>query len=342
MKIERLEDLLTRIRRLRAVVVGDFFLDQYWVVEPKLAETSLETGLPAHQVVEVRHSPGAAGTVANNLCALGLKQVETVGLIGEDGAGWELRRDLEARGASTRGLLAVPGRVTPVYTKPMFRRDGVEQEAERFDLKHRHPTAGEDQRRIVRLLEELAVRADAVLVMDQVEERDAGVVTTGVREGIHHLASHAGPRIWLADSRFRIGEFRHVLIKPNRSEASRATGLHPEAVTEMLTALFERTGRPVFLTLAEEGMAGYDGSEMVRLPVVPVTGPIDPVGAGDSASAALAAALAAGASLVEAMELALLAASVTIRQVGTTGVATPDEIVATARQSGVRLKGSKV
>jgi rfaE bifunctional protein kinase chain/domain len=340
--LDRLQELLERIRSVRAVVVGDFFLDQYWVVDPELVETSLETGLPAHQVVEVRHSPGAAGTVTNNLCALGVKQVAVIGLVGDDGPGWELRRDLENRGAVTTGLLTTPGRLTPVYTKPMFRRDGVEREGERFDLKYRRPTSREDQGKIIRILRKLTPEVDAVLVMDQVAEMDAGVVGTAVREEIHRLAEQTESRIWLADSRFRIGEFRHLLIKPNRLEASRATGLPSEAITEMLLALFRRTGRPVFVTLAEEGMAGYDGVQMVKAPGVPVRGPIDPVGAGDSASAALASALAAGASLVEAMELALLAASVTIRQIGTTGVATPEEILATARRVGSEWEGSKV
>ncbi|GAB4124819.1 MAG: bifunctional ADP-heptose synthase [Acidobacteriota bacterium] len=332
--MERLQELLERMGDIRAVVIGDFFLDQYWVVDPELEETSLETGLRAHQVVEVRHSPGAAGTVTNNLCALGVGQVKVIGLVGDDGPGWELRRDLERRGAVTAGLLTTPGRLTPVYTKPMFRRGGVEQEGERFDLKNRFPTSEEDQRRVIQLLRRLTPGADAVLVMDQVAESDAGVVGTAVREEIHRLAKQSDRRIWLADSRFRIGEFRHVLIKPNRQEASRAAGLPPDAITEILTTLFRRTGRPVLVTLAEEGMAGYDGVQMVRLPGVPVSGPIDPVGAGDSASAALAAALAAGASLGEAMQLALLAASVTIRQIGTTGVATPEQILAAALAVG--------
>lgn len=334
MTLHRLQELLERIRRVRAVVVGDFFLDQYWVVDPELVETSLETGLPAHQVVEVRHSPGAAGTVTNNLCALGVGQVDVIGLVGDDGPGWELRRDLERRGALTTGLLTTPARLTPVYTKPMFRRGGVEREGERFDLKNRRPTSAQDQGKIIRLLRRLTPEADAVLVMDQVAEMDAGVVGTAVREEIHRLAKQAERRIWLADSRFRIGDFRHVMIKPNRLEASRATGLPPDAVPKLLTALFSRTGRPVFVTLAEEGMAGYDGVQMIQLPGVPVSGAVDPVGAGDSASAALAAGLAAGASLVEAMELALLAASVTIRQIGTTGVATPEEILAAASEVG--------
>ncbi|HET6325513.1 MAG TPA: carbohydrate kinase, partial [Planctomycetaceae bacterium] len=71
MKRDRLEELLARFASRRVAVMGDFFLDKYLEVDPKLAETSVETGKTANQVVEIRTSPGAAGTVVNNLAALG-------------------------------------------------------------------------------------------------------------------------------------------------------------------------------------------------------------------------------------------------------------------------------
>ncbi len=58
----RLTALTARFHRVRVAVLGDFFLDKYLDTEPALAETSLETGRTAHQVVAVRHAPGAAGT----------------------------------------------------------------------------------------------------------------------------------------------------------------------------------------------------------------------------------------------------------------------------------------
>ena len=59
----RLEQLLSRFAGLSVLVVGDFFLDKYLVLDPALDEPSLETGLDARQVVERRCMPGAAGTV---------------------------------------------------------------------------------------------------------------------------------------------------------------------------------------------------------------------------------------------------------------------------------------
>lgn len=68
---DRLETLMARFRDARVAVLGDYFLDKYLDVEPSRAEPSLETGRTAHQVVSIRHSAGAAGTVVNNLASLG-------------------------------------------------------------------------------------------------------------------------------------------------------------------------------------------------------------------------------------------------------------------------------
>jgi bifunctional ADP-heptose synthase (sugar kinase/adenylyltransferase) len=82
-----------------------------------------------------------------------------------------------------------------------------------------------------------------------------------------------------------------------------------------------------FVTLAEEGMAAAmpDGTA-IHVPARPLHGEIDVVGAGDAALASLAAALAAGASPGESLELASAAASVVIHQLGTTGAASVAQI----------------
>jgi len=66
--------------------------------------------------------------------------------------------------------------------------------------------------------------------------------------------------------------------------------------------------------------------EAAHVPAFPVRGEIDIVGAGDAVTANLATALAAGASLREALELASAAASVVIHLLGTTGTASVGQI----------------
>src|ERR1700740_3036052 len=92
---ERLQELLTHLPQLTLGVLGDLFLDRYLDLDASLTEPSLETGLDAYQVVRVRSYPGAAGTVINNLVALGVKKVSAISVIGDDGEGYELLRALD-------------------------------------------------------------------------------------------------------------------------------------------------------------------------------------------------------------------------------------------------------
>jgi sugar/nucleoside kinase (ribokinase family) len=88
-----------------------------------------------------------------------------------------------------------------------------------------------------------------------------------------------------------------------------------------------RTGRDVFVTMAERGLMGATPTGRVEhVAALPLRGPIDVVGAGDSVTANLAASLAAGADLRDALRIAAVASSLVIHQLGTTGTANPGQI----------------
>ena len=95
MNARRFGEITDRYGRLSMVVLGDFCLDRYLEIDPARAETSLETGLPVLNVVRTRAQPGAAGTVLNNLVALGVGRILPVGFAGDDGEGFELIRALQ-------------------------------------------------------------------------------------------------------------------------------------------------------------------------------------------------------------------------------------------------------
>src|SRR2546421_9654468 len=90
----RIETILARLPLLTVGVLGDLFLDRYLDLDARLTEPSIETGLDAYQVVRVRSYPGAAGTVINNLAALGVGTIVPLAVIGDDGEGYELRQAL--------------------------------------------------------------------------------------------------------------------------------------------------------------------------------------------------------------------------------------------------------
>jgi bifunctional ADP-heptose synthase (sugar kinase/adenylyltransferase) len=248
--------------------------------------------------------------------------------VGEDGNGFDLVRGLWSRRVGTDLVLEAPERFTPTYTKPMRRQaDGTEVEMERVDIKNRTATPAHLQERIIENLWTAVESVDGIVIGDQVEEEDCGVVTAAVREELAQLSRRNPDKLFFADSRCRIGKFCDVMIKPNEREAAAALGQTGLLEEEMLSGLFRTARRPVFLTCGARGIYGFDGRRSFRCPAVPVSGPIDIVGAGDSASAGIVSALCAGATLEEAAEVGTLVASVTIRKLGTTGTASQDEII---------------
>jgi rfaE bifunctional protein kinase chain/domain len=325
---ERLDHILSRFPDLSLAVVGDFFLDKYLVIDRALSETSLETGQEAFQVTGIRHSPGAAGTVCNNLAALGVGELYAVGLVGEDGQGWELRQDLAARGVLLHYLRSVPDFFTPTYTKPMeLHADGSEVEMNRLDIKNRRPLPEAAEAEMRDCLREIAVRVQGVIVSDQVQEENCGVVTAGMRSALSRMALDNPRMDVLVDSRTRIGLFHNVMLKPNQHEAVyAATCEAKEQVTpeEALLAgqgLSAHASKPVFLTRGAEGISVCTPDTVTPVPGIKLEGPLDIVGAGDSANAGIMMALCAGASLAEAAVVGNLVASITVQQLGTTGTA---------------------
>lgn len=333
MNLERFHTFTALYEGLRIAIVGDFCLDRYLEIDAAKKEISIETGLPVYNVLRVRSQPGAAGTILNNLVALGVRSIYPVGFAGEDGEGFELVRSLASKpGVQLDHFFQTELRRTFTYAKPLLMEPGKPPvELNRLDSKNWSATPGPVRHRIRESVLKLAPNLDAIIVLDQVDNKDTGVVTGEVLEAVHTVAKTRPDLFVIADSRRSLKGFPPVSFKMNKSEFQALTGAAAELDLDDIKAaarpLARSLGRPVFVTLAEQGILGVapDGeSEMVR--ALPVRGPIDIVGAGDSVTANLAAAFSAGATLREGLELAMAAASVVVHQLGTTGTATLGEL----------------
>ena len=329
---KRLKQIVDHFNQVRVLVIGDFFLDKYLILDSALTEVSIETGLDAYQVVGKRLSPGAAGSVTCNLRALEA-QVCALGMIGDDGEGYELKAGLEAIGVGTDLLVRTDDRFTPTYTKPMLLESGIERELNRLDIKNRQPCPKEVEGEIIRRLRMMSREVDGVIVADQVQEANCGVITGGVRDELSALSEEHTDKVFIADSRTRIGYFRKLWIKPNKFEAHFALrNEEPASVTlqeavSLGRELQKRTGRPLFVTLSDEGILSVSSQETYHVPTMRQTGPIDIVGAGDSTMAGIVLALCSGARPEEAAVLGNLVASITVQQIGVTGSASRAQVL---------------
>ncbi|MBI5394221.1 MAG: carbohydrate kinase [Verrucomicrobia bacterium] len=330
---DRFHAIAHRYPALRIAVVGDFCLDRYLEIDPAHRETSIETGLPVHNVVAVGAQPGGAGTILNTLAALGIGAIHPVGFCGEDGEGFELRRALAARpGVRLDYFLETGQRRTFTYCKPLVMEPGhPPRELNRLDSKNWTPTPVEAQDEIVASVRALAPDVDAMIVLDQVDVAGTGVVTPRLLDALGSLAAARPKLLIIADSRRGLRGWPPVVFKMNAVELAALTGSAPMTdfgqIERSAVNLARQNGRAVVVTLAERGMVGASPDGAVEhVPALPLRGPIDIVGAGDSVTANLASALAGGATLREALELACVASSIVIHQLGTTGTASVAEI----------------
>jgi rfaE bifunctional protein kinase chain/domain len=329
----RFRTLTNGYRKLRIAVVGDFCLDRYLEIDPARQEVSIETGLPVHNVIRVRSQPGGAGTILNNLAALGVAQIFPIGFAGDDGEGFELQRALsELPGVKMDAFCLTAERRTFTYAKPLLVSPGKPpKELSRVDFKNWTPTPPRLQRRLAESLRSVAQKVDAIIVLDQVDLPETGVVTKRLLETIRVIQKERPDLLILADSRHGLQGYPAVALKMNRAELSRfarRTRLFPlNAIGPAASALARAKGNYCFVTLEKKGMVGASGDGVVEcLPAWPVRGEIDVVGAGDCVTANLATALATGASLRESLQLANAAASIVVHKLGTTGTASVAEI----------------
>jgi hypothetical protein len=169
---------------------------------------------------------------------------------------------------------------------------------------------------------------DAVILMDQVDCENTGVITAPV---LDTLRAHASGKLIIADSRRGLAHYPPCTFKMNASELGRmfqiSGPLDDSEIRKLAAELAKRNGCPAVVTMAQKGLlAASPGGCVFSVPALPLRGPIDIVGAGDSVTANLAAALASGAELQEALTLAALASSVVIHQLGTSGAASVEQM----------------
>ena len=316
-------EILEKLRGISALVIGDICLDRWCTYDPATAEPSRETGIPRIGVVRTEVTPGAGGTVANNLAALGVGRVEVLGAIGDDGFGVELTRALGARGIGSGMCVLAPGMQTFTYTK-VINGDTAIEDLPRLDFINTTRIETTVERRILDQIQ-LAIDAfDVILVADQAETSQGGVVTPAVRDLLADMAPQYPEKVFFADSRARIHLFRNVILKPNRQEAEAAC--HALLGSVDYDALRRHTGAPlVIVTHGGEGVLLVEPAGQRWVKARRVEKPVDICGAGDSFSAGAATALRVTGSPEMAAQFGNLVAGITIMKKGT-GTASPEEV----------------
>jgi D-beta-D-heptose 7-phosphate kinase/D-beta-D-heptose 1-phosphate adenosyltransferase len=336
----KLKRIVSRMRGRRIGVVGDFMLDRYlWGTATRL---SPEAAVPVVDFVSETDCLGGAGNVAANLAALGAR-VTPFGVTGADEAARGLRAGLAALGMGDQGVLSDPRRLTTMKTRIIARH----QQVVRVDREERAPLPPALEQSLIRRVKASLPRLDALVVSDY----DKGVVTDALadrvldecrRRGLPTLVKPKTSRLFayrgataIVCNKKEAGFFvtRELADEKSIEEAGRALLAHFGCAAIVITlgdkgmSLFEEASpRHVYVpatsfevSYARVGLPGVDGNATGRQV-------FDVTGAGDTALAVLALAVAAGAPLCDAVALANLAAGVVVGKLGTASVA-PAELL---------------
>ncbi len=321
------ERILSGFPNKRALVAGDVCLDRWCRYDPACSDLSRETGIARTAVVSTQITPGAGGTIANNLAALGAGAVAVLGVIGADGNGHELRQALESRGISHALSVTHPDVATFTYTKLINVQTG-EEDLPRLDFINNKPLPAAAEKLVVDRLRNAVSSYDVILVSDQAETGAGGVITPAVRAELASLAILYPHKVYWVDSRMRLEHFRGMILKPNEQEARAAS--ERCSGSPDFRRLRELTASPLLvITHGPKGALLVAPEGETWVPAVPVENPADICGAGDSFSAGAAVAYAITRDAVAAARFGNLVASVTIMKKGT-GTASPEEVRAVA------------
>jgi rfaE bifunctional protein kinase chain/domain len=319
--------ILTEFARQRLVVIGDVFLDDYWM--GRAERLSREAPIPVLAYTARRQVPGGGANPAMNAAALGAR-VGQVGVIGEDPEAASLRGLLKGAGIDVGGLISDASR--PTVTKTRIMAEGelrFPQQLARIDRASQQPIGPDVEAAVLAAIRQYCQdwSPGALLVSDY----RSGLVTPGLAAAIRELGG--GTRRLTADTQGDLDKYRGFdLVKCNRAEAEAflGRGLHGDAaMAEAVAELNERLEvASVLITRGAEGLSvGVRGQGCSHIPPANASEVYDVTGAGDTVIAVATLALCAGADPVTAARLANSAAGLVVRKWGN-AVVSPAELLA--------------
>lgn len=329
MNLEKIYSAFEHIEEKKILVLGDYCLDKYVYSDPAEDDISLETGMTAWQIYGKKMAAGAAGTITNNIRALGAETI-CVGIVGDDGEGYDLLKELKKIGADTRYIIVSDEITTATYLKTMRKQENGEyREDTRLDFRNRSITSEALFDRLAENFEKAIAEADGVIVSDQFFERNSGVVGDYLRMKINEYAKKYDIP-FLVDSRAFAREYKGMFIKCNNYELMKYCGAKgdPECMEDVLSGGMEMKNEvehSIFITCNKDGIKVFE-DDISHVPTYPVEGEIDVTGAGDASNAGIIISLALGLTPTEAAMVACCVSSITIQQLGTTGTATVEGV----------------
>ncbi len=307
-------DVLSQAIASRTVLcVGDLMLDEF--VYGEVSRVSPEAPAPVIAIQRSESNIGGAGNVARNIASVGARCI-FVGLVGEDEAGVQLKKELGRQSGIESILVCDASR--PTTRKVRFVSEHFSTHMLRADWELAAPAKADIEQKMVDAVLAHLSRADIVLLSDYAK----GALTVRVIREVIEAARKAGKPVIVDPKNANLAIYRGAtLLTPNRKEFAEATRSPADSVEAIVAAAQEVIRlvdcEAILVTQSEHGMTLVPrAGEPTHVAAHPVK-VRDVSGAGDTVAAILAVALAAGSDWHNALRVANAAAAVAVSKNGT-------------------------
>jgi D-beta-D-heptose 7-phosphate kinase/D-beta-D-heptose 1-phosphate adenosyltransferase len=321
--LQDLSSLLNLFSRCRIAVIGDLMLDEYlW---GHIERISPEAPVPILNVIRHSTTLGGAGNVVENLRSFGT-EVSIFGVVGADQTGQQVRDLLRSHGADVSGVITDPPRKSTRKARLMSLEHG--QQVFRLDEESTATLDSEIEENIIGLIRAMDSGIQAIVCSDYLK----GVLTERVLAAVFALARKRGIRSIVAPKDSNPVKYRgaHVLMPNSRElmQLSAAKDNAEQLLDHSAYQLIENLSlEALVVTRGSEGMSLFEKSRdafpsrlrRVDIPTM-ARSVYDVTGAGDTAIAAFAAAVASGSDLESAAHLANVTAGIKVGKRGTASV----------------------
>lgn len=322
-----IKQIFQQIKHLKVGVIGDFAVDYYYEINKQTEEFSIETGKEVHWGKKPKTSLGAAGNVVQNLAALGINDIQVFGCVGNDVYGREMQYLLQKINVDTANLKCLSENWdTCTYTKPI----SVNGEENRLDFGTHNELSAEVFDEILQNLD-LALPSLNILIINQ--QFPNPLLTPQRIEQLNTLFSKHSNCLYVADLRSFGLSIKNVILKVNTEELARLVSIenleeaNELACIEQGKALLASIGGSLLVTRGEYGITYISANETQTIEALKLNTELDTVGAGDTVVASFSASRGTGTSITNSLEIANLAAAVTVQKLHQTGTATLEEIL---------------
>jgi D-beta-D-heptose 7-phosphate kinase/D-beta-D-heptose 1-phosphate adenosyltransferase len=316
--LPNLSNTLNAFPACRIAVVGDLMLDEYlW---GHIERISPEAPVPILSVTRRTSTLGGAGNVAENLRHWGVA-VTAIGVVGPDETGRQLYDLLQSHGVNAKGVLTEPLRKTTRKGRLMSLEHG--QQVFRLDEESTFTVKGEVEQGLIDAIRNIDQDVQVIVCSDYLK----GVLSEEVLATVFEVARARSIRSIVAPKDPNTEKYRGAnILMPNSTELRQMTPHHTNAnqetwLNDSARGLVEALVLDALLvTRGSEGMSLFEHAtgrlRRVDIPTM-ARSVYDVTGAGDTAIAAFSAAVASGADLGSAAQLANLSAGIKVGKRGT-------------------------